>query len=261
VEEMFLKKNQIKKPSLSRQEESQIRTHPAKSPTKLEERSRAESAKPQGLDRRRRIKAQMKERVSKISLRLFARLPAHEKRITVATMFTIGRILVVPLIVFAMVLGQWGAAFGLFLGAAVTDSVDGSIARYFDQKTFLGACLDPLADKLLLLSIFSTLAFINTPLFVIPQWFVALVLLKEVLQITGAVILYLRKGHLEVNPTFLGKATMLVQVVFICWLFACYFFNWMPVKTYHTMLGLMLIMIFAAFMQYVSIGLRYLKMA
>lgn len=214
-----------------------------------------------GLAKRHHIKEKMKERVAKINLRLFARLPAHEKRITLATMFTIGRILVVPFIVLAMVLGQWGAAFGLFLGAAVTDSVDGTIARHFDQKTFLGACLDPLADKLLLLSIFSTLAFINTPLFVIPQWFVLLVLLKELLQITGAMILYLRKGHLEVHPTLLGKATMLVQVVFICWLFACYFFNWMPVKTYHTMLGLMLVMIFAAFMQYVRIGLRYLKMA
>ncbi len=213
------------------------------------------------LAKRHRIKDQVKERVARINLRLFSGLPAHEKRITVATMFTIGRILVVPFVVLAMVLGQWGAAFGLFLGAAVTDSVDGTIARYFDQKTFLGACLDPLADKLLLLSIFSTLAFINTPLFIIPQWFVALVLLKELLQITGAVILYYRKGHLEVSPTILGKATMLVQVIFICWLFACYFFNWMPVKTYHTMLGLMLVMIFVAFMQYVRIGIRYLKMA
>lgn len=213
------------------------------------------------LEKKQQIKNKFKERVAKINLHLFARLPAHEKRITLATMFTIGRILVVPFIVFAMVLGQWGPAFGLFLGAAVTDSVDGTIARLFDQKTFLGACLDPLADKLLLLSIFATLAFINTPLFVIPQWFVVLVLLKEALQITGAVILYHRKGHLEVQPTLLGKATMLVQVAFICWLFACYFFNWMPVKTYHTMLGLMLIMIFAAFMQYVRIGLRYLNMA
>lgn len=217
------------------------------------------------LTKQRRLKERAKERVqekiARINLHFFARLPAHEKRITVATMFTIGRIFVVPVIVFAMVLGQWGAAFGFFVAAAVTDSVDGTIARHFDQKTFLGACLDPLADKLLLLSIFSTLAFINTPMFIIPQWFVGLVLLKELLQITGAVVLYYRKGHLEVNPTLLGKATMLVQVVFICWLFACYFFSWMPVKTYHTMLGLMLVMICAAFLQYVRIGLRYLKMA
>lgn len=213
------------------------------------------------LAKRQRIKDQVKERVAKINFRLFANLPAHEKRITLATIFTLGRIAVVPFIVFVMVLGEWGAAFGMFLGAALTDSVDGTIARFMNQKTFLGACLDPLADKLLLLSIFSTLAFINTPLFCIPQWFVILVLLKELLQLTGAVVLYYRKGDLEVRPTWLGKATMLVQVAFICWLFACYFFNWMPVKTYHTMLGLMLIMIFAAFMQYVRIGLRYLKMA
>lgn len=208
-----------------------------------------------------RTKKRVQEKIAKINLHFFARLPAHEKRVTIATMFTIGRILVVPVIVFAMVLGQWGAAFGFFVAAAVTDSVDGTIARYFDQKTFLGACLDPLADKLLLLSIFSTLAFIDTPLFIIPQWFVGLVLLKELLQITGAIVLYYRKGHLEVNPTLLGKATMFMQVIFICWLFACYFFNWMPVKTYHTMLGLMLVMICAAFAQYVRIGLRYLKMA
>ncbi len=206
-----------------------------------------------------KVKDRVKEKVAKINLHLFARLPAHEKRITVATMFTIGRMLMVPVVVLAMVFGQWGAAFGFFVAAAVTDSIDGSIARYFNQKTFLGACLDPIADKVLLLSIFSTLAFIETPLFSIPFWFVGLVLLKELLQITGAAVLYYRKGHLEVRPTVLGKATMFVQTAFIVWLFACYFFNWMPVTTYDTMLGLMLVMVFAAFMQYVRIGLRALR--
>lgn len=227
----------------------------------MEEIASAKRRRINANEQKEKVKKLVKEKVARINFHFFARLPAHEKRITVATMFTIGRILVVPIVVLAMILGQWGVAFTLFVSAAVTDSIDGFIARYFDQKTFLGACLDPVADKLLLLSIFSTLAFIQTPLFSIPIWFVSLVLLKEFLQITGAVILYYRKGHLEVRPTRLGKATMFVQTAFVMWLFACYFFGWLPVKTYHTMLGLMLVLITAAFAQYVRIGLRFLKMA
>ncbi len=193
----------------------------------------------------------------KFNLRLFKRLSAHEKRITVATLFTIIRLLLTPFIVGAMIFGYWGIAFFLFIVAALTDAIDGSLARFCNQKTFLGACLDPIADKLLLLCCFGTLAFINTPLFAIPRWFVFFVLAKEVLQVGGAIILYKVKGHLDVHPTLLGKLTMVVQVCFIIWLFACYFFNWVPIKTYYTMLSILLILVFASLTQYVVIGVKY----
>ncbi len=193
----------------------------------------------------------------KFNIRLLTRLSAQEKRITIATLFTITRLVLTPFIVGAMVSGYWGIAFLLFVFAALTDVIDGALAQLCEQKTFLGACLDPIADKILLLSCFATLAFIDTPLFTIPQWFVLFILGKEVLQVGGAIVLYNMKGHLDVRPMLLGKLTMVAQVCFIIWLFACYFFHWMPIKTYYTMLSVLLILVFAALAQYVVIGMKY----
>lgn len=157
-----------------------------------------------------------------------------------------------------MITHHWGVAFYLFLTASVTDFIDGNLARLCNQKTFLGACLDPVADKILLLSCFFTLAFVQSPLFTIPLWFVLLVLVKELIVIVGAAIILLNKNYLDVRPTILGKATTVAQISFILWLFACYFFHWLPVKTYYTMLGALLILIFLSLRQYIRIGIRYI---
>lgn len=195
-------------------------------------------------------------RIKKINLSFFQGIPQKEKRLTVSTLFTLLRVFFVPFIVGAMIYGYWGIAFFLFVTAALSDTVDGTIARLRGEQTFLGACLDPIADKILLLSVFFTLAFVDTPLFKIPLWFVLLVLIKEILQIGGVIVLYALRGHIEVRPTILGKVTMVVQVVFIVWLFSCYFFRWMPIKTYYTMLGILLFMVIASLIHYARIGLR-----
>lgn len=197
--------------------------------------------------------------MNKLNINIFKSLPAHEKRLTWSTGLTLLRIVATPCIVAAMVTGYWGVAFWLFIGAAITDVLDGNLARWRNEKTFLGACLDPLADKFLVLSVFFTLAFVQSPLFSIPLWFVLLVLLREVVLIVGALIVYNIKGHLEVEPTVLGKMTTAVQMSFIAWLFACYFFNWLPVKTYYTMLGVLIILVFASFVQYAQAGMRQVR--
>ena len=197
------------------------------------------------------------KKTNKISFRLlFDRISAHEKRITIATLFTIARIFLTPMIIIAMVGGYWGAACCLFLAAAFTDLIDGFLARYLDQKTFIGACLDPVADKFLLLSCFFTLAFVSTPLFHIPYWFFVAVFIKELVQVIGAIWLYLYRGHRIIEPTLLGKITTTVQIAFIGWLFVCYFFNWVPVKTYYVMLGILFIVMSMSFIQYAFLGVR-----
>jgi cardiolipin synthase len=197
--------------------------------------------------------------LAKFKLHIFSHLPDAEKRITIPTIFTLTRIIVTPVIVGAMLTGWWGTAFFFFTFACFTDVVDGLLARMLDEKTFLGACLDPVADKLLLISCFFTLAFVATPLFSIPHLFVLFVVSKEVMQIAGALTIYSLCGHLDVQPTFLGKTTTCIQMIFIMWLFACYFFCWVPIKTYYAMLGIMIFFIGASFGQYVRIGLRMLK--
>lgn len=193
----------------------------------------------------------------KLNFQFFKRLPAREKKITIPTLFTIARIILTPIIVTAMVVQQWGVAFVLFVVAALTDLVDGNLARYYGELTFLGACLDPIADKFLILSCFFTLAFVQSPLFAIPMWFVLLVLFKELVLIGSAIAVYLIKGHVEVKPRLLGKLTAVVQMGFIIWLFACYFFRWVPIRTYYAMLILLLVMVFASLIQYLIIGWRW----
>ncbi len=194
--------------------------------------------------------------LARFKLQIFNRLPKAEKRITIPTLFTLARVIVTPIIISSMVFGWWGVAFFFFVFACLTDLVDGFLARVLNEKTFLGACLDPIADKLLLISCFCTLAFVATPLFSVPRWFVFFVIGKELLQIGGAFIIYWLRGHLNVQPTVLGKTTTCIQMIFIMWLFSCYFFCWVPIKTYYAMLSLMVFFISAAFIQYVRIGLR-----
>lgn len=191
-------------------------------------------------------------------LRFLRTIPPHEKRMTISTWLTLARIALVPIIVVAMITSQWGLAFWLFVTAAVTDVLDGNVARWRNEQTFLGACLDPIADKFLLISCFCTLAFVRTPLFSIPRWFVIFMLIKELIIVGGAYVIYLTRGSVSIEPTRLGKMTTVFQVIFIIWLFACYFFQWVPVKTYCVMLTGVLVIVGVSFTQYLVIGVRQL---
>jgi len=179
--------------------------------------------------------------------------------LTLATFFTVLRIILTPCIVYVMINQYWGAAFLLFIIASTTDVIDGALARKWNQETVFGACLDPIADKFLLISCFSTLAFIPSPLFSIPLWFVLIVLIKELLLVVGVAMLYFLKGSIQIKPTWLGKITTLMQIIFIIWLFACYFFGWVPIKAYYVMLGLLLFLVLATLAQYSYLGYRYYK--
>jgi len=194
----------------------------------------------------------------KLSVKLFQNLPEKELRMTLPTLFTLARIVLTPFIIYAMVHQHWGIAFFLFVTASITDVIDGNLARWFDQKTFLGACIDPIADKILLISCFATLAFFQSPLFSIPIWFVWLVVIKDSIIVFGGLALFLIKGYLHVQPTVLGKLTTFVQTCFIVWLFACYFFQWFPIKTYYTMLTLLSTLAIATLVQYFKMGLAQL---
>lgn len=198
-------------------------------------------------------------KLKKINIRIFKDIPARELRITIPTMLTCLRIFLVPCIIISMIMHLWGLAFLLFVIATITDGVDGTLARLWHEKTFLGACLDPIADKLLLVNFFFTLVFLKTPLFPVPLWFVLLVLLKELIVICGVAFILLSGRHLDIRPTLLGKATTVVQMMFIIWLFTCYYFHWLPVKTYYMMLTLMILMVILSCMQYVRIGFKRLS--
>jgi cardiolipin synthase (CMP-forming) len=191
-----------------------------------------------------------------LTLDFFKKIPSREFRITFSTALTITRIMLTPFIVYAMLTGRWGLAFLFFIIASLTDLFDGMLARWLNERTFLGTCLDPIADKFLLVSCFATLACTHTLPFSIPQPFLLLVLWRETFLIGGALVIYFSRGSIRVEPSRLGKITTFVQILFITWLFACYFFKWVPVKTYYGALFLMTSLIVASFIQYGKMGME-----
>ena len=182
----------------------------------------------------------------------------NKKSITISTIFTLLRIALTPCIIIAMIMHRWSLACGLFIFAAATDALDGFLARALHQETYLGSILDPLADKILLISCFAAIAFIDSPLFTIPPWFVLVILIKELFLIVGFGGLYIRSGAIAIRPTLLSKLTTVCQVLFIFWLFLCHFYNWVPIKTYYVMLGSLMTLILLTLMQYMVISYRFI---
>lgn len=171
------------------------------------------------------------------------------------TLCTLLRIALTPCIVMAMLSNHWLIAFSLFIIAGITDVADGFFARLFNCQSFLGACLDPLADKLLLISCFVTLSIFSTPLFSIPSWFVLLIVIKEFIILAGAAFL-LQQRIVTIEPTSLSKRTTFMQLLFITWLFSCYFFQWVPIKTFNGILIILSLLIIICLLQYIVIGYK-----
>ncbi len=194
--------------------------------------------------------------MSYVNFHFLKQLPAKEKRITISTLFTLVRIALTPGIVLAMVWDLWGVAFGLFVFACITDWLDGYLARMRNEQTFLGACLDPVADKILILSVFFTLSFMQSLPFSIPIWFAFLMLCKEIILVGGAFFIFVTQGYIEIRPRKLGKVTTFIQMLFIGWVFACYFFAWAPIKTYYVALAILIILVFASLLEYTRIGIQ-----
>jgi cardiolipin synthase len=127
--------------------------------------------------------------------------------VNLPNLLTTLRLLLLPLFLTLLVYRKPGPALAVLLLAAVSDALDGLLARWLDQKTAIGSFLDPLADKLLSVTGFVTLALIGP----IPAWFVIAVISRDVLISVGALVLYLHDGRLEIAPSLTGKAAMLCQ--------------------------------------------------
>jgi cardiolipin synthase len=116
----------------------------------------------------------------------------------------------VPLVVWAIISGQMQLAFWLFVGAAISDAVDGFLAKRLGAVSDFGAYLDPLADKVLLVSIYITLGIAD----LLPRWLVILVVSRDVM-IVGAVLLAWVVGKpLTIQPFIVSKLNTIAQVVF-----------------------------------------------
>lgn len=135
---------------------------------------------------------------------------AETRGVNIPNLLTIGRVFAVPLVVWLIASGEYLWAFWVFAVAAASDGVDGAIARAWNQRTELGAYLDPLADKALLVSIYVTLAIYGE----IPRALVIAVVFRD-LVIVGAVILtWLIERPLPIEPLKISKLNTLAQLLF-----------------------------------------------
>jgi cardiolipin synthase len=128
--------------------------------------------------------------------------------VNLPNLITLARLLCVPLAIWLIVEARFGFAFWVFVAAGVSDALDGWIAKRWDQRTPLGALLDPIADKALLAAVYITLGFAGE----LPSWLVILVVLRDLLIVGGYLLSH---GADAPQPLFISKVNTLVQIALV----------------------------------------------
>lgn len=126
---------------------------------------------------------------------------------------TIARIVIIPLFITTVIYKRYDYALYLFVIAALTDALDGLIARLTNQKTVLGTFLDPLADKFLLVTSFILFSMNGW----LPKWLTITVISRDIIVIIGWVLIYLTTHISNVQPTITGKAAIAMQLIVLCY--------------------------------------------
>ncbi len=124
---------------------------------------------------------------------------------------TLIRVVLIPFFINLMIYGYYREALIVFLVAGVTDALDGMIARLTKTKSELGAFLDPMADKLLVVSSFVTMALLDK----LPIWLVIIVVSRDVILALGSMVIYFMGRDITVRPSLVGKATTFFQLVVV----------------------------------------------
>jgi len=162
-----------------------------------------------------------------------------------ANKISITRILLIPFFVAAVIYYSPERdylrfiALGIFLLAVISDGLDGYIARTMNQKTVLGSYIDPIADKLLLVTAFICLTIAKN--YNLPAWVLLTVISRDIIIILGSIVVYLIKGHLEVMPSKLGKITTFFQmltVIFVLLHFRYSYIVWTTAVVFTVLSGI-----------------------
>lgn len=144
--------------------------------------------------------------------------------LTTANQLTILRIVFIPLFIILLTDGSTGLALATFLAAGVTDILDGVIARRYGQKTSIGTVLDPLADKLLMVT---SIVILSLPQMgfpnVFPRWLTILLISRDVLMMLVALVIVLMVGWRFFKPSIYGKASTMLQMLTVLAVLYC---NW-----------------------------------
>ena len=155
-------------------------------------------------------------------------------------------ILVIPA-AWLMLVSRFDMALAVILIAGLSDGLDGYLARRFRWRSRLGGLLDPLADKLLILAVYATLGWLA----LLPWWLVALVLLRDVVIVTGAVAYHVLVASLEAEPSFISKFNTVAQILLGLVVIAMQIEPFMPSQGVWLLMGLVTVTTLASGIDYV----------
>lgn len=130
---------------------------------------------------------------------------------TAPNQLTLLRLIFIPFVIICVLDGNWNWALALIVAAGVSDGLDGLLARVLDQRSVLGQYLDPIADKMLLSSLFLVLSFVKK----IPWKYTVLVFSRDALIVAICVVLYAVVGFRDFRPSIFGKVNTVCQIAAI----------------------------------------------
>ena len=129
----------------------------------------------------------------------------------IANFITVIRLLITPFIIWLILSSYYKLSFIFFILSGFSDAIDGLIAKKFNQITVLGSYLDPLADKILIVSSILVLGFIG----IIPSWLLILIVSRDLAILGAVVISWLMESDLKIRPIFSSKLNTLLQFLYI----------------------------------------------
>lgn len=146
---------------------------------------------------------------------------------TLPNFITLLRLAILPFFLYSISIGRFDVALALFVGAGISDGIDGYLARRLNMKSALGAYLDPIADKLLLMSSYLFLAIPSFPATVkVPLWLAFMVVSRDLLLMTVGLLMILTSNKRGFPPTWLGKVTTVTLIVTVLFVLCANLWNW-----------------------------------
>lgn len=174
---------------------------------------------------------------------------------SIPNLITLCRILLVPVVVWAITAGEMRVAFVLFLAAGISDAVDGFLAKRFGMGTELGAFLDPLADKAMLVSIYVALGIMA----VVPRWLVILVVSRDIMIVGAVMVSWLVNRPIPLKPLLVSKLNTVAQIALACVVLAALGFGFNATITIELLVALVAVLTMLSVVFYVIEWMRHVN--
>jgi cardiolipin synthase (CMP-forming) len=168
---------------------------------------------------------------------------------------TLVRLLLTPAAVMMIIDRDWASAFAIFVVAGLSDALDGWLAKTFSLQSELGAALDPLADKALIVSIYLALGVLGRA----PAWLVVLIISRDILILGGVVVAWFFARPIEIRPHLTSKATTAVQLTLAGLLLAREAFSFRFEAAEEALIGLVAALTIASTTVYLWLWVRHMR--